>query len=130
LKIPGLVENDVMALLYASGININITNVFISCCVSEEDAGEVMSVELGSSFPCAFNADSGAKNPESSEIRPDTMPSFVRCHHNGTVNSAVMEVYCMEKSCRPKCSREPRAVEEYSDSDTKDVIPLLRCFVL
>jgi hypothetical protein len=62
LHIPCLVNECMMAGLNSTQINIHINNILVSCCVSQENAMEVMPVQFCTSHPCALDTHSGPKH--------------------------------------------------------------------
>ena len=89
-----------------------------------------MFVEFGTAWARSFDADTGAKDAEVSEVWGPSIPCFEWCAHGATVDATVVQVGCVGEGSRPVSRRETGAVEEGSGSDREGVIPLLRAAIL
>lgn len=46
MEVPSFIKNHVMALFDSTGVNVDITDIFVRSSVAEKNAGKVMSVKF------------------------------------------------------------------------------------
>ncbi len=56
MKVPSLVEGRMVASLDDTGMKVDINHVFVSCSVTEKNAGEVVVVKFSPTFSHTFDA--------------------------------------------------------------------------
>ena len=76
MVVPCLVEDSMVAGLDDARGEVNIPDVLIRGGVPKEDAGKVMSIQLGTTLPSLFNTDLGAKNFKVTEVRRASVPGL------------------------------------------------------
>jgi hypothetical protein len=76
-----------------AGVQIQIYDTVISCCIPQKNSFEVMFVKFALTIPEAFDAHTGTKKFEVTDVWPKSEVPFVwGVLHNG-VHQAVMQVY-------------------------------------
>ena len=89
-----------------------------------------MFVQFGSAIPCTLNTTACAKEFEVPKIRFDSPPVFEKSDTGMGVDSAVVEVDCMEECHGPIFRFQCRPIEEGTCCNDKDFIPFFRLSIL
>ncbi len=111
LHVPSLVENSVVARLDNPRVEVKVQDILVRCGVSEDDASEVVPVELAPTNARSFNTNASAKQLEIRDVGLTSTPRLVGCLVYGRVHKAIMEIRRMHQSRRPKFRRKARAIE-------------------
>ena len=106
LQVPGFIKNRMMRRFYLSGLDINVTDVFISCWISYKDAIETMAIQLGVLLTHLFDTNTRAKHLKCMKIWFETMSCFKWSHEKSYVHSAVLEIYCVNQGKGPENGRQ------------------------
>jgi hypothetical protein len=87
-------------------------------------------VQFGSAIPCTLNTTACREEFEVSKIRFDSPPVFEKSDTGMGVDTAVVEVDCMEECHGPIFWFPCRPIEEGTCCDGKDIIPFFRLSIL
>ena len=60
-------------------MNVHVQDVFSRCCVSDKDAGEVVTVQFGTAVISAFDTHARAEHLQKAEIRLVAVPELKWC---------------------------------------------------
>lgn len=89
---PTFIEDNVMTRFDGAGMSINIANVSISGGVTNENenAGEIMTVQLRAMIPGTFDTDTSTKYTEMAYVRFLAIPELERCSFGAMVDHPIM----------------------------------------
>jgi hypothetical protein len=81
-----------VACFYYSRVQVLVFDVLVGCSVTQEDASEVVTIELSSTFAGALNAYACAKKLERGQVRLAPVVSFEGCLLGFAVCETVVQV--------------------------------------
>jgi hypothetical protein len=84
--------------------HIDVTDILIDSGEAYKYSVKVMVVQFFPSVPCLANAYSRSEYMHMFQIRSLTKPTFVWCYLCGGMHVAVVNIGCMQESCRPVSS--------------------------
>ncbi len=111
MEVPSFIKDSTVAGFYDAQVQVQVCDVLIRCCVTKENASEIVLVEFALAGASAFHADPGSKSPEVCDIGFASIPTFVGSLNCSQVDKSIVKIHSVEQGGQPEFCGEPSALE-------------------
>ncbi len=122
MHVPSLIKNSMVARLDNARIEVKVQDVLVRRGVTEEDASEVVMIQLAPSYARPFNANTCAKHLEIRNVKLAATPSLVGGFVEGGVDKPIMEIGRMHQSRRPNFRRKAGSIKQCANFHGQGIV--------